>query len=410
MSLHPHESLQKNAAGNEAGSGPEPADARPEQPTELALAGLRRALRMRSACNKALIRASDESQLLHEICRIAVEVGGYRMAWIGYAQDDPGKSVQPVAHAGDGADYLREITLSWSEDSPAGRGPAGRTLRSGKTAFIDDLEQDAGFRPWLDAAQREGYRSLVALPLHDAHGTYGIFALYPPDTVSHVGADEVQLLEELTEDLAFGINTLRSRGEQDRIQAAVMKIAAGVSANSGKAFFEELVSNMTAALGADAGFIARIKPGATATARTEVAYVDGKLVDNFEYPLVGTPCQHLGCAINHVIPAHVDELYPCTTEVSSRPVQAYVGHRLENSAGEPIGQMFVLFNRPLQETDFITSTLQIFAARVSAEIERQAADAHIHQQASLLDKAQDAIMVRGLDNRLRYWNKGAERL
>jgi len=70
----------------------------------------------------------------------------------------------------------------------------------------------------------------------------------------------------------------------------------------------------------------------------------------------------------------------------------------------------VLFSHPLQDTAFITSTLQIFATRVASELERQSADAHIRQQASLLDKAQDAIMVCGLDGLVRYWNKGAERL
>jgi diguanylate cyclase (GGDEF)-like protein/PAS domain S-box-containing protein len=249
----------------------------------------------------------------------------------------------------------------------------------------------------------------VVLPLRDAQHAYGIFALFAPG-VSHIGPDEVRLLQELTDDLAFAIATLRSRHEQDRIQAAVLKIAAGVSVSSGNAFFEELVSNMTAALGADAGFIARIQPGEPASARTEVAYVDGRLIPNFGYPLVGTPCQHLADAINYVVPAHASDLFPCTAGLCSRSAQAYVGHRLDNSAGQPIGQLFVLFSRPLLDTTFITSTLQIFASRVASELERQAADAHIRQQASLLDKAQDAIMVRGLDHVIRYWNKGAERL
>lgn len=42
--------------------------------------------------------------------------------------------------------------------------------------------------------------------------------------------------------------------------------------------------------------------------------------------------------------------------------------------------------------------------------ERREADARLREQASLLDKAKDAIVVRGLDNRVHYWNKGAERL
>ena len=376
---------------------------------ELELARLNRALRVRSACDEAVIHATDEQVLLNEICRIAVEIGGYRMAWIGYAQDDAEQSIRPVAHAGAGASYLKDIQLSRSADRAEGRGPVGQALRSNQVVVVEDLQRDASFQPWLDSALRHAYRSLVVLPLHDGQRTYGIFALFSSQ-VHDTGPDEVRLLQELTDDLTFALGALRSRIEQDRIQAAVLKIAAGVSADSGNAFFEDLVSNMTAAMGADAGVIARIQPGEPPSARTEVAYVNGRLIPNFTYPLAGTPCQHLSDAVRYVIPGRVSELFPCTAELSSRRAQAYVGHRLDNSAGQPIGQLFVLFSHPLQDTAFITSTLQIFATRVASELERQAADAHIRQQASLLDKAQDAIVVRGVDHVIRYWNKGAERL
>ena len=72
--------------------------------------------------------------------------------------------------------------------------------------------------------------------------------------------------------------------------------------------------------------------------------------------------------------------------------------------------IFVLFRQPLTNHDFVTSTLRIFASRASAEIERQMADMRIRHQASLLDKAQDAIIVRDLEHRIIYWNKSAERL
>jgi len=376
---------------------------------ELELARLNRALSMRSACNEAVIHATDEQGLLNEICRIGVEVGGYRMAWVGYVQDDAEQSVRPMAHAGAGAGYLKDIRLSRSADKAVGCGPVGRALRSNQVVIVEDLQRDPSFQPWLDAALRHDYRSMVVLPLHDGQRTYGVFVLFSPQ-VHDIGADEASLLQKLTDNLTFALVALRSRIEQDRIQAAVLKIAAGVSINLGNAFFEDLVSNMTAAMGADAGFIARIQPGEPASARTEVAYVDGKLIPNFTYPLVGTPCQYLSDALNYVVPAHAGERFPCTAGLCTRGAQAYVGHRLDNSAGQPIGQLFVLFSRPLQDTAFITSTLQIFATRVASELERQAADAHIRQQASLLDKAQDAIMVRGLDHAIRYWNKGAERL
>jgi PAS domain S-box-containing protein len=42
--------------------------------------------------------------------------------------------------------------------------------------------------------------------------------------------------------------------------------------------------------------------------------------------------------------------------------------------------------------------------------EHKRAEEQIHEQAALLDKARDAIVARGLDDRVVFWNKGAERL
>ncbi len=65
-----------------------------------------RALGVISACNRAVIHASDEASLLSDVCRIAVEVGGYRLAWVGYAEHDEAKTIRPVAQAGLGAGYV----------------------------------------------------------------------------------------------------------------------------------------------------------------------------------------------------------------------------------------------------------------------------------------------------------------
>jgi len=111
------------------------------------LARLNRALRMRSACNEIVIHATDEKGLLDEICRIAVEVGGYRMAWIGYTRDDAEQSVAPVAWAGQGTRYLQDIPLSWSDDKAVGRGPVGRAIRSNQVVMIEDLESDPVSNP-----------------------------------------------------------------------------------------------------------------------------------------------------------------------------------------------------------------------------------------------------------------------
>jgi diguanylate cyclase (GGDEF)-like protein/PAS domain S-box-containing protein len=378
---------------------------------ELALARVNRALRMLSACNKLLVHAVDEPQLITEICRLASSIGGYRMAWVGYAQHDAAKTVKPVAYAGELVDtsYLDEIRVSWAEDDPAGNGPGGRAIRSGKPVVCADITQDPDFSAWLAPAQRNGYRGLIVLPLRDRKRIFGILALYSAEA-RNVAAEEVQLLQELADNLAFGICNLRTRDERQRIESAVLKVAGGVSASSGSEFFEHLARSMAEALGADAACVAKWMPGEPPRARVISSFIDGQVAQDDDYMLAGTPCEDLAHDPFCVIPENAAERFPQTPMFAKFGAQAYVGRRLDNSAGHPVGLIYVLFRKPLAQLRFVTSTLQIFAARAAGELERQESDARIRDQASLLDKAQDAIIVCGTDQRILYWNKGAERL
>lgn len=96
---------------------------------ESELRRLNRALLSISACNQAMLHAVHEMELLHEICRIVVEIGGYRMGWGGYAEDEREKSIHPVAKAGFGDGYLEKLKISWA-DNKLGKGPGGTVIRT----------------------------------------------------------------------------------------------------------------------------------------------------------------------------------------------------------------------------------------------------------------------------------------
>ena len=377
---------------------------------ELELTRTNRALQMLSRCNEAVMRSTNEDELLLQICHLAVDIGGYRTVWVGYAQQDAACTIAPAAQAGNGDDMacLGTITLSWDKDDAAGKGPAGRTIRSGAPALFDDITHLSA-TPHSANAQRRGRCGGICLPLRDKDTTFGLLALYSHDALT-VSAEETTLLQELADDLAFGIASIRAQNEQRRIQGAVLRIAAGVSASTGTAFFQQLVHNMAEALGASAGFVGRLLPGAPGKVRTIAGVIHGSASDNFDYLMAGTPCEGLLMADHFTVLDKVASSYPLPAAVTALAPQAYVGRRLDNSAGQPLGVLFVLFKEALKKPDFITSTLQIFAARAAAEMERQETDARIHDQASLLDKAQDAIIVRGMDHRIEFWNKSAERL
>jgi len=376
---------------------------------EKELARTNRALQLLGRGNEALIRAHSESGLLHEICEVAVDVGGARMAWVGYAEEDVNQTITPQAQAGFDEGYLAEVPHTWAEDRPECRGPEGNAIRTGLPVTVNDLAApDAGF-PSLAAAQARGYGGVVCLPLKEQSVTFGVLALYLGE-VREVPADELRLLQDLADDMAYGILNQRVRNDRRRTQEAVMAMARGVSASTGAAFFEKLTLSMVEALGGQVAFVARYDPGNAGWAQTLCAVIDGQPVPNFDYELAGTPCEALEAGEVRIVRRDVRRRYPRAKLLAQFAAEALVCLQLADSKGRPFGLMVVQYRHPLEQAEFVASTLKIFGARAAAELERDQAEARTREQVALIDEARDAIVVCGLDNVIQFWSKGAERI
>ena len=195
---------------------------------KLALSRSNRAMQLLSRTSVAISRAEDETGLLAEVCRIAVEVGNYRMAWVGYALQDGPRSIQLVAHAGYEAIGLSSLNLSWSDAYPTGRGPAGQAIRSGLPQYIGDIAHAETAFSRREEALAQGWRSALYLPLRDGPRTFGLLGLYAGQ-VQDFPVEEVTLLQELADQLAFGIGSLRARLERSRAQELARQAATQLS-------------------------------------------------------------------------------------------------------------------------------------------------------------------------------------
>lgn len=186
---------------------------------EETLQRLNRMLMALSNSNHAILHADDESTYLKEICRIIREDCGHAMVWIGFAENDEGKSVRPVAYDGFDEGYLETLKITWA-DTERGRGPTGAAIRTGKPVGCSNMLTDPQFQPWRKEAQKRGYASSICLPLMLGDKAFGALTIYSskPDSFHE---DEIKLLSELAGDLAYGITTLRLRTAHAQAEVAL---------------------------------------------------------------------------------------------------------------------------------------------------------------------------------------------
>jgi len=176
-----------------------------------------RAHRALTTCNQALVRATDESVLLRQICQIIVEEAGYRLCWVGYAEQDAARTVRPIAQAGFDEGYLKAADITWA-DTERGRGPTGTCIRTGEIQIAKNIATDPRLAPWRADALRRGYASSIAIPLVAAGQPFGALTIYSPE-IEAFGDEEVRLLTELAGDLGYGIVSLRTQAERKRAEA-----------------------------------------------------------------------------------------------------------------------------------------------------------------------------------------------
>ncbi len=187
---------------------------------------LNRAHKTLSTCNQTLIRATEEAELLHEICKRMVDVGGYRFAWVGFAEQNEDKTVRPVAQAGYGEGHLENANITWA-DNERGRGPTGTAIRTGRHSVAKNILTDPNYIPWRAEAIKRGFASAIALPLVANGKPFGALNIYAKEQDAF-DAEEIALLTELADDLAYGIMSLRTRTEHKKTEEMQRKLSSAV--------------------------------------------------------------------------------------------------------------------------------------------------------------------------------------
>ena len=175
------------------------------------------------ACDRALVRMTCEAEMLEEICRIISESIETKMTWIGYAENDAGKTVRPSAQVGGDDEYLTQAQETWA-DVPQGQGPVGTAIRTRKVDQCLNIPDNPRFALWRESAKQRGFASIIAFPLLNGDQCLGALCIYSSQAEGF-NNEEIELFEQLADNLAFGIITSRTRDERCRLQMELLRIS-----------------------------------------------------------------------------------------------------------------------------------------------------------------------------------------
>jgi len=182
-----------------------------------------RALRTLSAGNRTMLRATGEQNLLEDMCHAIVTSGGYGMAVVWFRGEDANQALRPMAQCGypGGMDALNQLGLNLTETT-LGQGLTSMAVRTGEVNLVRNMEADPNHAPWRH--QLGGLKSGLSCPLRVGGQVIGALSIYDREA-NTFGDDEITLLTESADDLAFGLETLRTRAEQERVRAAMHHMA-----------------------------------------------------------------------------------------------------------------------------------------------------------------------------------------
>lgn len=350
-------------------------------------------------------RSDDEQSFLTGACRVAVEEGGYAMAWIGYARESFDRRIEPMAVYGDSPDYVSDLLVSWDADRPEGRGPTGVAVRERRAVLVEDLRLSDQFSPWRERAQARGYISSVALPLKDSARVYGAVSLYAKEAQAF-DKTWFSVLERVADELLRGIVQIRRQRNLNALNVAVSHVAALASGRNVQETTAKILQATVETLGADLGVVSCLETG-EGRAPTHILAVWGPSLcvgpgDIFFEPSLCEPIpqddtivfrrSRIRLATPHATFLEKELSWTC------RPIMG--------ASGRPVGHLSLCYAVPPDDTGIIAPGLLLFASRLASEFERAELERKELLTAQLLEKVRNAVVAWNGERQIAVWNPG----
>lgn len=173
-----------------------------------------RAYQLVSEGNQLVAQATDEDRLLEDVCTLIIEKGGYQMSWIGFVEDDPDKSIHLVARAGDDNGLLEAAPMTWQNNN----NPTAMAIRTRAAYAAQHIPSNPTYSTWRSAAVESGLKSSLSLPLRADERILGALNIYSSEAKAF-NRSEIDLLSQLTSNLAYGVLAIRARRARAEAEA-----------------------------------------------------------------------------------------------------------------------------------------------------------------------------------------------
>ena len=167
-----------------------------------------------SRINEAIVRIHDRRTLMEEVCKIAVQEGGFIRAWFGF-EDPETQHVTAMIASGTLDGFFTNVRES-SEPFPKGQGLAITAIRQGKPSLSNDILGDPLMETWASEARSSGYRAAASFPITTCKKSRGAITFFSQASGSFTET-EIALLSELCEDISYALEMMDLEASRRRI-------------------------------------------------------------------------------------------------------------------------------------------------------------------------------------------------
>ncbi|EIC28869.1 MULTISPECIES: EAL domain-containing protein [Methylomicrobium] len=175
-----------------------------------------------------------------------------------------------------------------------------------------------------------------------------------------------------------------------RIERILSDLRSGISRQFGTAFLEGLVQRLTQHFDVDYALIGLLDEPGRNSITTLAACERGALTSNLSYPLTGSPCaQVIGRHCTQIYETDVRAKFPDDALIQAWNVDSYIGTSFFDSTGQPLGIVVMAGTHPLKDTEMIIEALDVFAARIGAEVGRLKAEMALRHSHAILQTLSD---------------------